>query len=75
MALAGLLTCSPFARPSLLLQKVADGWTMVMELTAAGQLRIYTVFPFNRGFYTVNLKRCKNKLRNWYQQLKLHIFD
>jgi hypothetical protein len=50
MALAGLLTCSPFARPSLLLQKVANEWTMVMELTAAGQLRIYTVFPFNPDF-------------------------
>jgi len=26
---------------------VAKEWTEVTELTAAGQLRIYTVFPFN----------------------------
>jgi len=47
--LAGLLTYSPFARPSHpeQIRKVANEWAMVMELTAAGQLRIYTVFPFN----------------------------
>jgi len=35
-----------------------------MELTAAGQLQIYTVFPFNSGCKTGNQKRCKtNKIK------------
>jgi hypothetical protein len=46
---AGLLTYSPFALPS---RPGYSGqwpleWATVTELTAAGQLRIYTVFPFN----------------------------
>jgi hypothetical protein len=46
---AGLLTYSPFARPSHpdFVGTVAIEWTLVTELTAAGQLRNYTVFPFN----------------------------
>jgi uncharacterized membrane protein len=54
---------------------VADEWTMVMELTAAGQLWIYTIFPFNPGFYARNLKRSKSKLRIWHHQNSCIIFD
>jgi len=32
-----------------------------MELTAAGQLQIYTVFPFNSGCKTGNQKLGKGK--------------
>jgi hypothetical protein len=46
---AGILTCSPLVLPSR-----PDNWNSdilngqwLIELTAAGQLRIYTVFPFN----------------------------
>ena len=49
-ALAGLLTYSPFVLPSHPELKSGQWpieWTMVMELTAAGQLRNYTIFPFN----------------------------
>jgi hypothetical protein len=45
-ASAGLLTYSPFVRSSHL-KIVTIEQTLVMELTAAGQLQIYTVFPFN----------------------------
>lgn len=46
---AGLLTYSPPARPSRPenIGTVAFDWALVLELTAAGQLRNYTVFPFN----------------------------
>ena len=53
-ALAGLLTYSPIARPSRPIPiaiGIRDSGPMsgqrLMELTAAGQLRICTVFPFN----------------------------
>ena len=48
-ALAGLLTYSPFVLPSHpeLSGQWPIEWTTVMELTAAGQLQNYTVFPFN----------------------------
>jgi hypothetical protein len=49
-ASAGLLTCSPPAAfPLINRQTVAIELPLVMELTAAGQSRIYTVFPFNSG--------------------------
>jgi hypothetical protein len=39
-------------------------WKSVIELTAAGQLQIYTVFPFNSGCKAGNQKRCKsNKIK------------
>jgi len=39
-------------------------WKSVKELTAAGQLQIYTVFPFNSGCKTGNQQRCKtNKIK------------
>ena len=48
-ALAGLLTYSPFVLPSHpeLSGQWPIEWTTVMELTAAGQLWNYTIFPFN----------------------------
>jgi len=49
MALAGLLTYSPFrpAFPFALAKSGCFDGLMVMELTAAGQLWTYTIFPFN----------------------------
>jgi hypothetical protein len=40
---------------------VANDWKPVKELTAAGQLQIYTVFPFNSGCKAGNQKRRKCK--------------
>jgi len=47
--MAGLLTCSPLPclPVPLCFGTVTFDWVLVVELTAAGQLRIYTVFPFN----------------------------
>jgi len=61
---AGLLTYSPFAGLPACPDEyrdptVACRMALVMELTAAGQLRNYTVFPFNPDYYTGNLKRDK----------------
>ena len=41
-------------------------WKSVKELTAAGQLQIYTVFPFNPGCKTGNQKRRKSNKINQY---------
>jgi len=38
---------------------VAKDLKTVIELTAAGQLRIYTVFPFNPNPKIGNQKRCE----------------
>jgi hypothetical protein len=39
---------------------VTYGLKNVIELTAAGQLQIYTVFPFNSGCKARNQKRGKS---------------
>src|SRR5687768_14567220 len=55
MQMAGLLTYSRlFCLPSPYLLKIRkSGFDLntVLELTAAGQLRNYTVFPFNSFFF------------------------
>jgi len=55
---AGLLTYS--RRSCLPLLKIKSGYDLnsVMELTAAGQLRNYAVFPFNPG--QINLTGTKS---------------
>jgi len=54
MALAGLLTYSPFspAFPAAFADSGPLDGLLVMELTAAGQLWNYTIFPFNSRRYT-----------------------
>jgi hypothetical protein len=47
MQLAGLLTYSRSSCLPIYLVNSDLDWKTVKELTAAGQLRIYTVFPFN----------------------------
>ncbi len=61
-AKAGLLTYSRV--PGLPIPNKSEQWQIdwksVKELTAAGQLQIYTVFPFNSGCNAGNQKRCKS---------------
>jgi len=64
MPLAGLLTYSVPERPSHFGK--TEQWTLVfktsIELTAAGQLRNHTVFPFNFG-YTPKTKSAAKVLK------------
>lgn len=48
-----------FGLPMLLMYTVAIELKTVIELTAAGQLRIYTVFPFNPGLKPGTKSRAK----------------
>jgi hypothetical protein len=65
MLKAGLLTYSRFSVfPYHINGTVTYRLKNVIELTAAGQLQIYTVFPFNSGCKAGNQKRCKsNKIK------------
>ncbi|KLT67185.1 hypothetical protein AB669_00135 [Pedobacter sp. BMA] len=63
MQVAGLLTYLPVF-PAFPCSKKAQwqtGWKSVMELTAAGQFRIYTGFPFNPKHQLRNQKQGKGK--------------
>ena len=46
-----LLPFCPVFPSRLLIATVTNEWTTVMELTAAGQFRSYTWFPFNPLWY------------------------
>jgi outer membrane receptor for ferrienterochelin and colicin len=68
MQLAGLLTYSRSScLPIYVLNSDLD-WKTVKELTAAGQLRTYTVFPFNLNCDSYNQEP---KALQKYQKISL----
>ena len=55
MLMAGLLTCSSFACLPVSMRAYSDiVWHRIKELTAAGQFRTRTGFPFNPRRETEN---------------------
>ena len=73
---AGLLTCSPPARPSHSALRNSDHLIgrLVMELTAAGQLQNYTVFPFNSCWLISGRKPKAGQMYNKYALMATHCF-